>query len=298
MSDQRLLALDLEHLGFPGAICGYVLLQEEPVVIDPGPSTTLGTLERRLGEHGVKFEDLRYVLLTHVHLDHAGATGHLVERAPAVTVYLHAEGAPHVADPERLVASTRRTFGKAHDRLWGEVRPVPADLIRTWEPGSRGPRPRIRAFPTPGHIGHHLAYLDESGGTLFSGDSMGVVLSGTSPTHPPTPPPAVDLKAWEATLSSLAGLAPDRVGVAHFGLHTDFERRRTELQERLKALGARVQAALDSGDESDQAAFDEETREMQGRHLARERVDQYFGTFPASMDWAGVQRYLQKRAKG
>ena len=294
MSD--LLALDLEHQGVPGAICAYVLAGDEPAVIDPGPSTTLATLERKLREAGLALEDLRHVVLTHVHLDHAGATGHLAARVPRLLVHVHRDGAPHLADPERLMASTRRTFGDAHDLLWGEVDPVPADRIRAWEPGIRGPLRRLRAFPTPGHIGHHLAYLDEGLGVLFSGDSMGIVLGEDAPTHPPTPPPAVDLAAWARTLESLAPLGPERVGVTHFGLHERFESRRVELLERLRELEARVREALRAGNEGDAAAYEEDVREAQARHLPRERVDRYFDTFAAATDWAGVRRYLEKRA--
>ena len=298
MSDATLLALDLEHLGLQGALCAYVLLGDEPLLVDPGPSTTLGTLERKLAEHGVALTELRHVLLTHVHLDHAGSTGHLLRRAPRLSVHVHLEGAPHMAEPEKLVASTRRTFGEAHDRLWGEVLPVPADRIRAWEPGVRGPFRGVRAFPTPGHIGHHLSYLDESGGTLFSGDSMGIVLSEASPSHLPTPPPAVDLEAWRRTLESLAPLRPERIGVTHFGLHGGFEERRLELAERIDELEARVARALDTGDEGAAEAYEEEVREVQSRHLPRERVDRYFGTFPASMDWAGARRYVEKQRRG
>jgi glyoxylase-like metal-dependent hydrolase (beta-lactamase superfamily II) len=297
-----LIDLDLDHLGLPGAICAYVIPGVEPAIVDPGPSTTIPTLERKLAERGIALSDIRHVLLTHVHLDHAGAAGHLAARSPKLQVHVHVEGAPHIADPERLVASTRRTFGEAHDRLWGEMRPVPADRVKAWEPG-RGPLAgsatsptlkRLRPLSTPGHIGHHVAYLDESEGVLFAGDSMGIILSPDGPTHPPTPPPAIDLEAWQKTLDMLAGVRPDAVAPTHFGVHKDFEDRRQQLSERLRALESRVEAALAQGNESDPLDYEEEVRAEQAAFRARELVDRYFDVFPAATDWAGVKRWVEK----
>jgi glyoxylase-like metal-dependent hydrolase (beta-lactamase superfamily II) len=294
--EDGLIQIDLDHLGLAGAIAAYVLPGDAPIVVDPGPSTTLPTLERKLAELGLRLEDLRHVVLTHVHLDHAGASGHLVKRVPKLTVHVHQEGAPHMADPERLVASTRRTFGEAHDRLWGEVLPIPSDRIRAWEPGARGSlRRSFRAIPTPGHIGHHLAWLDEVDGSLYAGDSMGIILEATGPTHPPTPPPAIDLRAWHESLERLRGIAPERAAVTHFGVHSDFDARRRALDERLEALESRVRSALQRGDESDPRAYEEDVRAELAEHLPRERVDRYFDVFPAATDWAGVRRYLEKQ---
>ncbi len=285
--------IDLVHLGLEGAIACYLVEGEEPAIVDPGPTTCLDRLVSELESLGVGTGDLRHVLLTHVHLDHAGATGHLVERFPRATVHVHADGAPHMVDPTRLVASTRRTFGEAHDRLWGEVTPVPAERIRPWQPGGAGPLPWLRAVPTPGHIAHHLAYLDERDGTLFSGDAMGIVLDG-APSHPPTPPPAVDLRAWERTLAEIASIGPERFGATHFGLHDDVETRRSQLAERLAALEARVRAALAAGDEADAERFNQEVVEELGGYIGAERAQRYFQLFSAATDWAGVAFYLKR----
>jgi glyoxylase-like metal-dependent hydrolase (beta-lactamase superfamily II) len=271
-----------------------VLPGDEPAVIDPGPSTTLEALERKLAERGLQLTELRHVLLTHVHLDHAGVSGHLAARIPKLLVHVHVEGAPHVADPEKLVASTRRTFGDAHDRLWGEVRPVPADRIRAWEPGRPGPFRRLRPLSTPGHIGHHVAWLDESEGALFAGDSMGIILAPGAPTHPPTPPPAIDLAAWQRTLELIGGVRPAQVAATHFGVHGNVEDRRQQLAERLAKLEARVKAALARGDEHDALDYEAEVRDEISAHRPRELVDRYFDVFPAATDWAGVRRYVEK----
>lgn len=261
--------------------------------MDPGPATTFARLVEGLSALGVGGRDLRHVALTHVHLDHAGATGHLVRAFPEVTVHIHAGGAPHIADPTRLVASTRRTFGEAHDRLWGEVRPVPADRIRVWSPGEAGPFKGLWAMATPGHIGHHVAYIDERDGTLFSGDSMGIVLADAAPTHPPTPPPAVDLRAWARTLDTIAAIGPERFGATHFGFHGSVEDRAVQLRERLAALEARVRDALARGDvDADAGRYDREVRDELTPFLAEGQAQQYFDVFAAANDYAGVRFYL------
>jgi glyoxylase-like metal-dependent hydrolase (beta-lactamase superfamily II) len=286
--------LDLRHLDLEGAIAAYVLEGDEPTVIDPGPSTTLERLREGLGALGIGPRDLRHVVLTHVHLDHAGATGHLMKVYPRATVYVHVDGAPHMVDPTRLVASTRRTFGEAHDRLWGDVLPVPADRIRAWSPGDPGPWRGLRPLPTPGHIAHHLAYLDEGDGTLFSGDAMGIVLSDDAPTHPPTPPPAVDLRAWQRTLEEVSVVAPERFGATHFGIHPDATARARQLAERLAALERRVRRAMERNDVEDAARYDRDVRDELAPFLGREEVERYFDLFTAATDWAGVQFYLER----
>jgi len=293
MSGSGPTCIDLLHLGLDGAICCYLLDAEEPTIVDPGPTTTLERLVAELAGAGVGPHDLRHVMLTHIHLDHAGATGHLAEIFPRATVHIHADGASYMVDPERLIASTRRTFGEAHDRLWGEMKPVPADRIRAWDPGDPGPWQGLRPMPTPGHIAHHLAYLDERDGTLFSGDAMGIVLSG-GPSHPPTPPPAVDLRAWERTLDEIGSVGPERFGAAHFGLHDDVETRRVQLSDRLTAVEARVRIALEHGDEEDAERFNQEVRDELEPFMGPLRVARYFDMFSAATDWSGVAFYLKR----
>ncbi len=288
------VCIDLVHLGLEGAIASYLLLEPEPTLVDPGPSTTFERLQARLAELGVGPQDLRHVALTHVHLDHAGSTGHLVAAYPAALVHVHAAGAPHLTDPTKLVASTRRTFGEAHDRLWGEVRPVPAGRIRAWEGGMAGPWRGLRPVPTPGHIQHHLAFLDERDGTLYAGDAMGLLLAPEAPSVPPTPPPSLDLRAWERTLGEIAGIGAERFGAAHFGLHGDVRGRCRALQERLAALEERVRHAMDDGDDGDAERYAREVSEELEPYVGPERVERYFRTFSAATDWAGVRFYLER----
>ncbi len=238
--------------------------------------------------------DLRHVLLTHVHLDHAGVSGHLASENPRVTVHVHEDGAPHMADPERLVSSTRRTFGEAHDRLWGEMLPVPEASLRAWSPGSEPPLAGVLAVPTPGHISHHVSYLIERDGLFLAGDALGIILVPGGPTYPPTPPPSLDVRAWVETLESLAELDPELLGVAHSGLHDGFHERRLEMLEGLIALEARVERALADGDLSDREAFADEVRERIAQHRPAAEVDRYFTTFSPVTDWDGMRFYLER----
>ena len=290
------LPIDVIHLGLRGTISSYWIDGPEPAIVDPGPSTSLGGLEDGLAELGVGLSDIRHVLLTHVHLDHAGGTGHLVSRLPHLQVHVHLDGAPHMADPERLVASTRRTFGEAHDRLWGDVLPVPKERIQAWEPGGRIPVPGVRAFATPGHIPHHVSFLAETDGFFVAGDAMGVILAPGAPTYPPTPPPSVDVPAWLETLGDLESVDPDAFGVSHFGVHDDFASRLSEMRDRLVALRDRVEAALASGDDSDRDVYEREVREAISVFRPEDEVGKYFDAFSAAVDWDGMKLYLTRNS--
>ena len=288
--------IDVVHLGLRGAISAYWIDGPEPAIVDPGPSTSLDGLEAGLAEIGVGLSDIQHVLLTHVHLDHAGGTGHLVSRLPHLQVHVHLDGAPHMADPERLVASTRRTFGEAHDRLWGDVLPVPKERIQAWEPGGRIPVPGVRAFATPGHIPHHVSFLAETDGFFVAGDAMGVILAPGAPTYPPTPPPSVDVPAWLETLGDLGSVDPDAFGVSHFGVHDDFAGRLSEMRDRLVALRDRVEAALASGDDSDRDVYEREVREAISVFRPEDEVGKYFDAFSAAVDWDGMKLYLTRNS--
>lgn len=289
-----MINFDLFHYGLPGAIGVYLEVDPEPLVVDPGPSTSLGELNQGLEQHGLGICDLKHVLLTHVHLDHAGATGHLVEMNPGLTVHVHEDGAPHMIDPEKLVRSTRRTFGDLHDELWGEVHPVPADRVRPWRPGASSPLRHWRPVPTPGHISHHVAWLNESDGTLMAGDSLGIILGDDVPTHPATPPPSLDLAVWPGTLDEILAIDPERVGVTHFGLHEDVADRVLQMRGVLQALSSRVQAALDRGDADDRERYAREVIAHLSEYTDPERVARYFRCFSAGSDWDGMAFYLQR----
>lgn len=288
------VCIDLEHLDLEGAIACYLVDGIEPTIIDPGPTTTMDRLIAELESHGIGRQDLQNVLLTHIHLDHAGSAGFLLDHFPNANVFVHEDGASHMVDPERLVSSTRRTFGDLHDRLWGEVKPVDANRIRVWRASDPVSCAGLRPISTPGHIAHHLAYLDEGDGTLFSGDAMGIVLAG-GPQHPPTPPPAVNLPDWGRTLEEIGTIGPERFGATHFGLHGDVEERRMQLAAGLDALEARVRSAIEAGNEEEDAKhFEAEVRAELGPFMGEDQVNRYFDMFPAATDWAGVAFYVKR----
>lgn len=290
----RVHSIDLLHGGLPGAISAYLILDPEPTVVDPGPATSLEALRSGLAGHGLDFSSLHRVALTHVHLDHAGGTGHILRENPDVRVYVHEDGAEHMVAPERLVASTRRTFGEAHDRLWGEALAVPSGAIDAWGPGAREPMPGMRTIPTPGHISHHVSYLDEDEGTFLAGDALGIILGPGAPSHPPTPPPAVDVVAWRETLERIRGIGAECAGVAHFGFHEAVMDRALELRRALDALEARVRHAIQTADESDREVFAEEVCDGISQVRDRDEVHRYFDVFSAATDWDGMKFYLDR----
>lgn len=290
--------IDVVHLGLRGAISCFWIDGPEPAIVDPGPSTSLDGLEAGMAELGITLSDVQHVLLTHVHLDHAGGTGHLVARAPHLKVHVHVDGAPHMAEPERLVASTRRVFGDDHDRLWGDVLPVPAEQIQAWDPTERFPVPSVRAFTTPGHIPHHVSFLSESSGIFLAGDAMGVILAPGAPTHPPTPPPAVNVPDWLDTLDQIRSVDPDAFGATHFGIHDDFSGRISEMKKRLSDFRDRVQAALASGDDAEERdVYDREAREAIAAVRPRDEVDACLDMFRPTYDWDGMKLYLERAAR-
>src|SRR3954451_16062586 len=212
--------IDLHHQGHERTIASYVLDTDDgPAIFDCGPATTVEALKAGLSRQGLALADVRHLLLSHIHLDHAGATGVLVREHPSLQVHVSEIGAPHLIDPSRLERSARRLYGDSFDSLWGELAPVPAENVHTLEHAVVG----LDFLPTPGHASHHVCYLHPDG-TLYAGDACGVrVLPGRS-VMPPTPPPDVDIEAWETTLDEIGRRAPARLALIHFGVAEDVSR--------------------------------------------------------------------------
>src|SRR5947209_708490 len=205
--------IDCRHLGRERVIGCW---QVGDVLIDPGPASCLDTLLEALGE-----ERPRALLLTHIHLDHAGASGSLVRRWPDLEVYVHEIGAYHMSDPARLIESATRLYGSDMERLWGEFIAVPEDRLRVLNGGERlsiGGRDFAVAY-TPGHASHHVSYLHE--GTAFVGDVGGVRIVPQGPVIPPTPPPDIDLEAWHRSIERVLEWQPERLAMTHFGSTED-----------------------------------------------------------------------------
>jgi glyoxylase-like metal-dependent hydrolase (beta-lactamase superfamily II) len=273
--------IDLMHLGRARVIGCW---QIDDVLVDPGPGSCLPTLLDALGS-----ERPRALLLTHIHLDHAGASGSLVRRWPELEVYVHERGAPHLVDPSRLLESARRLYGDDMDRRWGEFLPVPESHLRVLQGGERlfGADGFEVAY-TPGHASHHVSYLHD--GTAFVGDVGGVRITTTSLTVPPTPPPDIDLEAWHESIERVAAWQPERLAMTHFGASEDVDAQLDELSKRLDEWAERArtqdQETFVAGITRDIEAGTEPTRTAACLQAA-----------PPDQLYAGLERYWRKRAQ-
>ncbi len=251
-----LILIDSHYVDTPEAIGIYLLLGQRPALIETGPASTLETVLAGVRAAGLDPQDLRAVAVTHIHLDHAGATGALVRRYPHLDVYVHPIGEPHLIDPSRLVASAGRLYGDDLPRLFGEVVPVPADRVHALEDGAEvtlGSR-RLVAYDTPGHARHHLAYHDRASGDLFTGDAAGVALPRLLYVRPPTPPPELDIPAWDRTIARMQALHPRRLLLTHFGPHEWADELLVQLQRRIHAFAQIVREGLAEGKSDEEVA--------------------------------------------
>jgi glyoxylase-like metal-dependent hydrolase (beta-lactamase superfamily II) len=250
MSNLQTELIDLQFLGYPLAIAAYLLDDgADAALVEVGPTSTAETLLREVQARGVALERVRHLIVTHIHLDHAGALGWLLQRLPNATAYVHPIGAPHMVDPSRLMSSASRLYGEMMERLWGEVVPVPQERLRIVCDGERiaVAGRTLLAIDTPGHARHHHAYLDEATGVLFAGDIAGVRMPGTTYVRPPTPPPELDIEAWQASLAKLRELPIRQLALTHFGMFSDVERHLDELEARLLSWAAFTRDLIQQG---------------------------------------------------
>jgi glyoxylase-like metal-dependent hydrolase (beta-lactamase superfamily II) len=276
--------IDLRHLGNERVIGCYLLDTEDgPALQDCGPATSVPELRRALGARGLALADVRHLLLSHIHLDHAGAAGTLVREHPGLTVHVSEVGAPHLEDPARLEASARRLYGDEFDRLWGELAPVPGANLRVVGERVLG----LECFPTPGHAWHHVCYLDGEG-TLYAGDAAGVRIPPGTRAWPPTPPPELDVAAWHATLDELGRRAPERLALIHFGVVEQPAPHLADLRARLDAWAALVAGG------ADEAEFVAAARREAGAG-GSDDVEPYDRAMPLWQSYAGLRRWADKR---
>ena len=275
--------IDLLHLGRERVVASYLLeTTDGPALVDCGPTTCIDSLEAGLAARGLALTDVRHLLLTHIHLDHAGAAGVLVRRHPGLQVHVSPVGAPHLIEPERLERSARRLYGDTFDSLWGELAPVPPQNVHALDGAVVG----LDSFPTPGHASHHVCYLDPDG-TLYAGDACGVrVLPGRS-VLPPTPPPDTDVEVWETTLDEIGRRAPQRLALIHFGVAEDVTRHLDELRLRL----------LDWAESVEGGASEEEFVEYALAELSDsgENADTYSQAMPLWQSYRGLARWAEKK---
>jgi glyoxylase-like metal-dependent hydrolase (beta-lactamase superfamily II) len=275
-------AIDVKHLGRDRVICAYEL---DGLIVDPGPASCLEVLVEGLGEVRP-----RALLLTHVHLDHAGASGVLVRRFPDLEVYVHERGAPHLIDPSRLLSSAAQLYGDDMERLWGEVAPIPEANVRPLRGGERVEGFRVEY--TPGHASHHVCYLHEDTGDAYVGDMAGVRIPPADFVVVPTPPPDVDLEAWERALRLIEGWRPRRLCLTHFGHVERVDDHIHRVRARLARQGELARA---HGREAFLAAIEAEVREAAG--AAEGVAERFLQAAPADQLWLGLERYWRKRAE-
>jgi glyoxylase-like metal-dependent hydrolase (beta-lactamase superfamily II) len=271
--------IDLRHAGRTRVIACY---QVGDVLVDPGPGSSLPRLLEALGD-----ERPTALLLTHIHLDHAGAAGALVQRWPDLRVYVHERGARHLVDPTRLYQSAARVWGADMERLWGEMLPVPEGNLEVLS-GGETVRDGWQVAYTPGHAWHHVSFLHD--GTAFVGDVAGVRIAPEPLTLPPTPPPDIDVEAWHESIAVVRAWRPERLAITHFGTSEDVDRQFDELEARLDAWSV---LARDEGREALETAARGEIGGLESPELSQA----YEQASPVEHLYAGYERYWAKRAQ-
>jgi glyoxylase-like metal-dependent hydrolase (beta-lactamase superfamily II) len=267
--------IDLMHLDRPRVIGAWRLGE---VIVDPGPSSCLSTLLPTLERHPP-----RVLALTHIHLDHAGAAGSLLQRFPGAEVWVHERGARHLVDPAKLVKSAERLYGDAMDRLWGEVLPVPAERLRVLSGDETiGP---FRVAYTPGHASHHVSYLHEPTGIAFTGDVAGVRI-GDGCVQAPTPPPDIDLRAWRAAVDVLEAWRPTALAVTHFGSYGDVEDHLASLREELARAAVLARTV-------DEQGFESAVRAKVAGSTDPDTAAAYEQAMPPAQSFQGLVRYCR-----
>jgi glyoxylase-like metal-dependent hydrolase (beta-lactamase superfamily II) len=293
--------IDLNFCDTPKAIATGVYTGDRgAVLVDPGPGSCIDRLRSSLAEQGINAADVDAILLTHIHLDHAGATGLLVRDNPRIRVFVHEKGAPHIVDPSKLINSANLLWGiEGVARLWGQMLPVSAGNLHVL-----GEREQItaggRQFAvryTPGHASHHVSYFDERSGLVWAGDTAGLRFTATVFTLPPTPPPDIDVEAWRASLAKLREWKPETVFITHFGAyggaaeHLDhFE---TSLQEVAEMARRIIQS--DASEEAKLERFRVEVSAYVRRSVDEADIKPVEFVGPLEFNWRGLVRYWKKR---
>lgn len=292
--------LDVNWMGRPKSI-GAVLVQSDGknALIDPGPTSSLETLRAELQRHNLRVQDLHAILLTHIHLDHAGAVGSLVKENPKLVVFVHEFGAKHMADPSKLLASAGRLYGAEMDRLYGSVLPVPNENLQALTGGeavSVGDR-QFSVLYTPGHASHHVTFWDSQDGVAFVGDVGGITVEGDTFIMPATPPPDIDLELWSKSLDAIAALRPAKLFLTHFGYQHDPAAHIARYRKKLTDWSVLVNNLLASG-KTEEAAGQEfvEAIAAETKHsVSPIEADHYIFNGGLYLSWLGLLRHAKKQ---
>src|ERR1700730_12508992 len=292
--------LDLTWMGRPRSI-GAVLFQSggHYAILDPGPASTLETLRAQLQSRGLSVSDLEALLLTHIHLDHAGATGSLIRENPNLRVFVHSKGAAHLAAPSKLLASAGRLWGDDLGRLFGETLPVPEQNIQIIDGGETvlvGAR-KIDVAYTPGHASHHVTYFDEQVGVAFAGDTAGIRITNGPYITPAPPPPDIDLVVWEDSFAAILDRQPSKLFVTHFGYAENPAKHIADFRERLHLWADITEKALTSAPDVQGALqfFLEQTQAEMLEYLSSADAEQHAFTAGLPLSFLGLARHIRKR---
>ena len=291
---------DLLHRGRPRVIATAVVQGASGVaLVDPGPTSCLETLRAALTGAGIALADVRTLLLTHIHLDHAGATGSLLRENPDITVYVHERGAPHMIDPSKLLASAARLYGDEMDELWGAFLPVPEANVRALAGGERieAADRKFEVAYTPGHASHHVSFLDRDSGIAFVGDVAGVRTGRELFVLPPTPPPDIDVEVWAQSIELVRQWRASTLLVTHFGAHEDPDKHLDAMQTHLTTMTdiARECITAGGGASDQQSRFVDEMRRYLEQHIPADEAGLYGTAAPLDQCFLGLARYWRKR---
>lgn len=298
----EIAAMDVNWRGHPRAIASALLRSPDALaLVDPGPASTLSTLREQLASHGLRVADLDAVFLTHIHLDHAGATGALVQENPRLRVYVHSRGAPHMADPSKLLQSASRLYGADMLRLFGGVQPVPHTNLQALEGGesiSLGSR-QLKVLYTPGHAFHHVTYFDATEEVAFVGDTAGICIDGHRYVLFATPPPDISIEHWDTSLDAIMNLHAKRLFLTHFGYSDNPALHISSYRKHLHHWSEHCAAILSSGrDESAcMHTFVQEVAAEAGELLTPAELSEYVLSGGLNLSWLGLARYHRKRAE-
>jgi glyoxylase-like metal-dependent hydrolase (beta-lactamase superfamily II) len=293
--------IDLHFRGRPQIIATAILHGPLGVaLVDPGPGTTLETLTSALETKGIRFGDVRQLLLTHIHLDHAGATGSIVEKHPHIEVLVHARGARHMVDPSKLLASAGRLYGQDMDRLWGEIKPVDASRIRALDGGETitAAGRELKVEYTPGHASHHVSYFDTASRVAFVGDTAGIRRGSGVYVMPPTPPPDIDIEAWRESEKRILAWDPGTLFLTHFGPHQGARQHLQGMFDNLaewSRIVRRLLADASLADDERQSRFTDEVSRDLVRRVGETETSDYTKAGGLNYSYQGLARYWQKR---
>jgi len=292
--------IDLNWTARPRSIAAVLLeFDSVRVLIDPGPESTVETLRQHLKRLGAGVESLDAILLTHIHLDHSGATGALVRENPRLPVYVHHIGAPHMADPAKLLASAGKLYGDRMQTLYGDFQPVPSENLRplNGDEALQFGRGSLEVLYTPGHANHHVTYWDAEKRVAFVGDTAGLRVEGHSFLLPAVPPPDVNIELWNESLDAILRLNPEKLFLTHFGFSHDPKNHIERYREQLATWTALVRRLMSDGlppEDASRAFVETVASDIKGT-LSAADADHYIFNGGLELSWLGLARYVRKQ---